>query len=137
MVESWATSESTRRSMLSNKRRDTSTELAIRRELHSRGFRYRVDYPPVAGLRRRADVVFTRARLAVFIDGCYWHGCPLHGTQPKRNSVYWGPKLAANRARDEDTNVRLAAEGWTVLRFWEHESPASVADSIGAELSAI
>lgn len=85
--------------MLANKRRDTSTELAVRRELHSRGLRYRVDAAPVPGLRRRADIVFTRVRIAIFIDGC-WHGCPIHTTSPKLNADYWGPKLAANVDRD-------------------------------------
>jgi len=136
MPDSWATSEGTRKSMLANKRRDTSTELSVRRELHARGLRYRVDYPPVAGLRRRADIVFTRARVAVFIDGCFWHGCPIHATSPKRNSDYWGPKLAANVVRDSDTNQRLEAEGWTVLRFWEHESPTEVATAIARAVAA-
>lgn len=134
MPESWATSDGTRKSMLSNTRRDTSTELAVRRLLHARGLRYRVDYPPVPGLRRRADIVFTRAHLAVFIDGCFWHGCPLHATSPKRNSEYWGPKLAANVARDADTNRQLETAGWHVLRFWEHEEPATVVERIATEL---
>ncbi|MFF2634392.1 very short patch repair endonuclease [Microbacterium sp. NPDC058021] len=128
MADSWASSEGTRKSMLANKRRDTSTEIAVRRELHARGLRYRVDFAPLPGLRRRADVVFTRARVAVFIDGCFWHGCPIHGTAPKRNADYWGPKLAANVARDQDTDRRLADAGWRVLRFWEHEAPSAVAD---------
>ena len=127
MAESWATSEGTRKSMLSNKRRDTRTELSVRRLLHARGLRYRVDFAPVPGLRRRADIVFTRARLAVFIDGCFWHGCPLHATHPKKNSDYWEPKLAANSARDADTNLRLSDAGWRVLRFWEHEPEERVA----------
>lgn len=130
MTESWASSEATRRSMLANKGRDTSTEMAVRRALHSRGLRYRVDYAPIPGLRRRADIVFTRTRIAVFIDGCFWHGCPTHGTTPMRNAEYWGPKLAANVTRDRDTDRRLEAGGWRVLRFWEHEAPSDVADRI-------
>lgn len=123
--------------MLSNERRDTTTELAVRRLLHARGLRYRVDYPPLTDQRRRrADIVFTRARIAVFIDGCFWHGCPEHATSPKRNVEYWGPKLAANRARDLDTNTRLEAAGWTVLRFWEHEDSRAVADLIELEYNA-
>lgn len=128
MTDSWASSEGTRKSMLANKRRDTVTEMAVRRALHSRGLRYRVDYAPIPGLRRRADIVFTRARIAVFIDGCFWHGCPIHGTTPKRNAGYWGPKLAANAARDRDTDRQLEAAGWRVFRFWEHEAPSEVAD---------
>jgi DNA mismatch endonuclease (patch repair protein) len=116
--------------MLANKRRDTSTELAVRRELHSRGLRYRVDFPPVPSLRRRADIVFTRARIAVFIDGCFWHGCPIHGTAPKRNADYWGPKLAANRDRDRDTDRRLTDAGWIVMRIWEHEAADVASDRI-------
>jgi DNA mismatch endonuclease (patch repair protein) len=116
--------------MLANKRRDTSIELAVRSRLHGIGLRYRVDYPPVPGLRRRADIVFTRARLAIFIDGCFWHGCPKHGTSPKRNAAYWGPKIANNIARDTDTNDRLRAAGWKVVRFWEHESLESIVTSI-------
>ncbi|MCR2817315.1 very short patch repair endonuclease [Microbacterium sp. zg.Y1090] len=130
MADSWASSEGTRKSMLANKRRDTSTEIAARRELQSRGLRYRVDFAPVPGLRRRADVVFTRARIAVFIDGCFWHGCPIHGTAPRRNADYWGPKLAANVARDRDTDRRLSAAGWIVARFWEHESAREIADTV-------
>jgi len=128
--QSWASSESTRKSMLANKRRDTSTELAIRRQLHARGLRYRVDFAPVPGLRRRADIVFTRARIAIFVDGCFWHGCPMHATAPKTNARYWGPKLAENIARDRDTDRRFVDAGWQVLRFWEHEAPAEVASRI-------
>lgn len=130
MTKSWASSEGTRKSMLANKRRDTSPELAIRRTLHARGLRYRVDFAPVPGLRRRADIVFTRAHVAVFIDGCFWHGCPIHGTSPKRNGDYWGPKLAANVERDRDTDQQLEAAGWQVLRFWEHEGPEVTASRI-------
>jgi len=131
-TESWASDAGIRRSMLSNKRRDTSIELAVRRRLHARGVRYRVDYPPVPGLRRRADVVFIRCRVAVFIDGCFWHRCPVHGTHPKRNADYWEPKLDANAARDAETTALLEAAGWTVLRFWEHEDPDDVAARIAA-----
>ncbi|TFV81478.1 very short patch repair endonuclease [Microbacterium sp. dk485] len=136
MAESWATSASTRKSMLANKRRDTSTELALRRQFHSRGLRYRVDFAPIPGLRRRADIVFTRARIAVFIDGCFWHGCPIHASAPKRNADYWGPKLAANIDRDRDTDRRLETAGWRVMRFWEHEAPGAAADRIDAAVRA-
>lgn len=132
MAESWATSAGTRKSMVANKRRDTSTELAVRRELHSRGLRYRVDLAPIPELRRRADVVFTRARLAVFVDGCFWHRCPVHGTLPKRNADYWIPKLAANVERDRDTDRHLQEAGWRVLRLWEHEAPKAAADRVEA-----
>jgi DNA mismatch endonuclease (patch repair protein) len=123
---SWASSEGSRRSMRSNRSRDTGPELAVRQLLHRAGLRYRVDFPPIGG-RRRADVVFTRQRIAIFIDGCFWHGCPQHASTPKTNSDYWVPKLARNIQRDRETDSTLRASGWTVLRFWEHQLPAEVA----------
>lgn len=111
-------------------RKDTTPEMAIRREVHRRGLRYRVDASLPAIPRRRADLLFTRAKVAVFVDGCFWHGCPQHGTQPKNNGSWWECKLAGNQARDADTNDRLQAEGWTVLRFWEHEDFLPAADEI-------
>jgi DNA mismatch endonuclease, patch repair protein len=106
-------------------RRDTAVELAIRRELHRRGHRYRVDRRPSDRLRTRADILFTRGRVAVFIDGCFWHGCPEHGTAPKANAKWWQEKIAANIARDRRTDEALEAEGWLVLRIWEHEDVAA------------
>ncbi|WP_413318049.1 very short patch repair endonuclease [Agrococcus sp. 1P02AA] len=128
---SWATSASSRASMLANRSRNTAPELAVRRILHADGLRYRVDYPALASdLRRRVDIVFTRSRIAVFIDGCFWHGCPEHFVAPKANADYWGPKIARNRERDSETNARLVAAGWRVMRFWEHEEPVEVAERI-------
>lgn len=118
------------RRMSSYPRRDTTPELAIRREVHRRGLRYRVDASLPVIPRRRADLLFSRARVAVFVDGCFWHGCPQHGTHPKNNGSWWEQKLAGNKARDSDTNDRLRAEGWTVLRFWEHEDFLAAADAI-------
>ncbi len=115
--------------MKANRARDTSPELAVRRLLHAIGLRYRVDYPPLGG-RRRADIVFTRQRIAVFIDGCFWHGCPEHATLPKANADYWLPKLQRNIVRDRETDELLRDSGWTVLRFWEHEASADVARAI-------
>jgi DNA mismatch endonuclease (patch repair protein) len=106
-------------------RRDTRHELELRSALHQAGLRYFVDRP-IEGTRRRGDVVFPRKRVVVFSDGCFWHGCPEHGTWPKRNADWWRAKIEANRARDRDTDRRLAAAGWTVIRVWEHE-PAHVA----------
>lgn len=111
-------------------RRDTRPEMSLRRELWRRGLRYRVDTPPLPGLRRRADVVFARARVAVFVDGCFWHLCPDHATAPKANGAWWSAKLGANVARDRDTDRRLAEDGWTVLRIWEHESVVDAADRV-------
>jgi DNA mismatch endonuclease (patch repair protein) len=117
--------------MRANRRRDTKPELAVRRLVHAAGLRYRVDYAPLPDQRRlRADLVFTRARVAVFVDGCFWHGCPQHHTVAKRNADFWAAKAAGNRARDERVNATLVAEGWTVLRFWEHDDPAEVATRI-------
>lgn len=117
--------------MRGNRRRDSKPEIAVRRILHAKGLRYRVDAAPLASLaRRRADVVFTRHRIAVFIDGCYWHGCPQHFKLPKTNVDYWTAKIEGNRRRDADTDSRLRAQGWRVLRYWEHEAAEAVADSI-------
>ncbi len=94
------------------------------------GLRYRVTWPVPGQRRRTIDIAFTRARVAVYIDGCFWHGCPLHGTMPRSNTAWWEAKLSANQARDASVNSQLNALGWTVLRFWEHEAPDSVAERI-------
>ena len=113
--------------MLGNRRRDTAPELLIRRLLHAQGLRYRVDWPLPFDRRRRADIVFTKQKVAVFIDGCFWHGCPEHYIAPRANREYWADKVAGNEARDRDTDHRLHDTGWTVLRFWEHEDAGDVA----------
>lgn len=113
-------------------RRDTRPELALRRVLYSRGLRYRVDRPVLTGVRRRPDLVFIGARVAVFVDGCFWHGCPDHATWPASNAVFWREKIEANRQRDADTDARLAAAGWIVVRVWEHENPIVAADRVEA-----
>lgn len=113
----------TNTNMASFPRRDTAPELALRRQLHALGLRYRVQYP-VPGLpRRKIDVAFTRYRVAVFVDGCFWHSCPLHGSMPKSNSDWWALKLAAIRSRDKNTNESLERSGWVVLRIWTHVGP--------------
>ncbi|PZE28498.1 very short patch repair endonuclease [Curtobacterium sp. MCLR17_042] len=127
---SWASSEAVRRSMRGNTSQDTKPELLVRRELFRRGLRFRVDYRLAPPQRTRADVVFTRARVALFVDGCFWHGCPVHATTPKSNAAYWLPKLQANRDRDVATTALLIEQGWTVLRFWEHEPVSAVADAV-------
>lgn len=119
--------------MVANSRKNTRPELALRSELHRRGLRYRLNRLIVAGDHAtRPDVVFPRERIAVFLDGCYWHGCPEHGTQPRTNSDYWSAKIARNRARDERNNAALASSGWRVIRVWEHEDPTAAADPIEA-----
>lgn len=127
-------SAATRARMSAQRRRDTAPELALRRELHRRGRRYRVDRAPLPGMRRRADLVFPRARVAVFVDGCFWHRCPRHATSPKNNAAWWATKLDGNVARDRDTDERLAAAGWTVVRIWEHEDPVTAADAVEVAL---
>ena len=106
--------------------KDTAAELAVRRLLHAAGLRYRVEYPVPGMARRRMDIAFTSVKVAVLIDGCFWHGCPLHATQPKSNAEWWRQKLDRNMARDLETTAHLEAAGWEVLRFWEHEAAADV-----------
>lgn len=118
-----ASSEGVRQRMRLTPRRDTSAELCIRRRLHAMGLRYRVNAKPLANSPRRADIVFGRARIAVFIDGCFWHACPEHGTWPKANREFWRAKILRNVERDADTNDRLRGHGWIVIRVWEHEQP--------------
>ena len=120
--------------MRATRQRDTPAELAIRSALHRQGFRYRVD--AVVLDRRRADIVFHREMVAVFVDGCFWHGCPVHGTLPKTNRDWWREKLAGNCERDRDTDWRLRRRGWTVLRFWAHEEPRLAAKRIAGILRA-
>jgi DNA mismatch endonuclease (patch repair protein) len=132
-TKSFAVSEGVRSRMQLQRTRDTAPELALRRELHARGLRYRVDRQPLRGLRRRADIVFGPARVAVYVDGCFWHGCPEHGNpRPSSNSWYWPDKIATNKARDADTDRRLMAAGWAVIRCWEHENPVDVASQVEA-----
>ena len=126
---SWASSPGNRRSMQGNRSRDTKPELAVRSAVHRRGIRFRVSVRPEPELSRTADLVLRRSRIAVFVDGCFWHGCPDHHTQPATNSEYWADKIARNVERDAETTAYLRRAGWTVLRFWEHEDPESVADS--------
>jgi DNA mismatch endonuclease (patch repair protein) len=111
-------------------RRDTKPELAVRRAVWGLGLRYRVDVKPIAGLRRRADMVFTRARVAVYVDGCFWHSCPQHATVPKANRQWWVEKLAANVRRDRDTDRLLTEAWWMFVRIWEHEDPIDAAKRI-------
>jgi DNA mismatch endonuclease (patch repair protein) len=111
-------------------RASTKPELALRRELHRRGLRFRVNHPELPG---RPDIAFTRAKIAVFVDGCFWHRCPEHGTLPRNNREWWEAKLDRNVARDRAKDAALVDLGWTVMHAWEHESPDFVADRVEAE----
>lgn len=124
--------------MRGNRRRDTAPELRLRRALHNAGLRFRVDLPirEVGRGPIRPDVVFTRAHVAVFIDGCFWHGCAEHGTSPQTNSAYWTAKIAINQERDRQQTEVLEAAGWTVLRFWEHEDTAVAVATVREMLAA-
>lgn len=111
-------------------RRDTAPELALRRALWHAGLRYRVQYK-VPGLpRRKIDIAFTRQKVAVQVDGCFWHGCPEHGTVPGRNTEWWRWKIQRNQDRDRDTDARLAELGWSVIHVWEHEDPTEAAGRV-------
>ncbi len=110
-------------------RRDTPCELAVRSAVHAKGLRYRVDWQ-LPGTRRRADMAFVGVKVAVFIDGCFWHGCPNHATWPKANARWWRNKIETNIQRDRDTDILLRRSGWRVLRFWEHEDSLRAARAI-------
>lgn len=114
-------SEVVRRQMEAQRRKDTSPEVALRKMLFADGLRYRVNYKVPGAPRRTIDIAFPSRRVAVFIDGCFWHGCPQHGLAPKHNGDWWASKLAKNHERDVETTGLLESQGWTVLRFWEHE----------------
>ncbi len=117
------------------RQKGTNAELALRREMYRIGLRYRIDYEVLKKPRRVADIAFPGRKIAIFVDGCFWHGCPEHGTWPKRNADFWRQKIEANRQRDADTNARLQANGWTALRFWSHESPVEAAQAVARVLA--
>ncbi len=118
--------------MRSNRRRDTRPERAVRNAVHAAGLRYRVDFPikPTQGRSIRPDLVFPRRKVAVFVDGCFWHGCPEHGTLPTANRSYWQPKIAENVERDRRHTATLEEDGWVVIRVWEHESAIEAVEKI-------
>lgn len=110
--------------------RDTAPEMRLRTQLHSLGLRYRVHVRPLPELRRTADIVFPRVRVAVFVDGCFWHSCPAHATAPSANGEWWAAKLTKNVERDLDTDRKLTAAGWLVVRVWEHEDPTEASGRV-------
>ncbi|MEU7139351.1 very short patch repair endonuclease [Nocardia sp. NPDC046473] len=120
--------------MSRQRRSGTKPELALRKELHRRGLRYFVDRAPIRGQRRRADLVFPRLRIAVYVDGCFWHRCPQHATDPRNNAEWWAAKLAGNVARDRATDAALIDAGWQVIRVWEHEDAVAAADRVQVAL---
>ncbi|MEV6895835.1 very short patch repair endonuclease [Amycolatopsis sp. NPDC051372] len=134
-VDSLNTTSAVRARMSKQKSRDTGIEIALRKILHAAGFRYRVHRRPVKGVRREADLVFGPARVAVFVDGCFWHGCPDHATWPKNNADFWRTKIETNRRRDADTDTRLHDAGWLAVRIWEHEAVDTAADRVIAAVS--
>lgn len=118
------------------KARNTTPEVALRREIRQLGYGYRVEFPLPGMPRRRCDIGFRKARVAVFVDGCFWHSCPVHATVPVRNREWWKEKLATNVARDRDTDSRLTAAGWMSIRVWEHEDMAAAAQRIAEAVRA-
>jgi DNA mismatch endonuclease (patch repair protein) len=127
---SWAKTPAVRASMRANKARDTGPERRLRSILHGAGLRYRVNVRPIPSLRRTADVVFPSNRIAVFVDGCYWHGCAEHYRPARLNDTFWSTKIEGNRQRDRETDQLLSAAGWSVIRVWEHEDPAEAASRV-------
>ena len=124
-----ASSLSVQRRMQATRQRDTPCEIGLRSALRRLGLRYRVDWQ-LPGTRRRADVAFPRLKVAIMVDGCFWHACPVHATWPKKNALWWREKILANQRRDRDTDSRLKAQGWKVLRFWEHEHSSNAAKKV-------
>ncbi|WP_344935133.1 very short patch repair endonuclease [Sphaerisporangium flaviroseum] len=132
-----ASSAGVRKSMQANKGRDTKPELALRSAVHALGLRYRVSVRPLPEVRRTADLVFTKAKLAVFLDGCFWHGCPDHHTKSATNAAYWAEKIVRNRERDAETDRKLTEAGWQIMRVWEHENPKEAAVHIAEQVQSI
>lgn len=130
--ESWVSSPAVRAVMRGNKGRDTKPERRLRSAAHALGLRYRVGARPLPSVRRTADLVFVRAKVAVFLDGCFWHGCPDHHRPAKRNSEFWTTKIEGNRERDKETNRLLAEAGWLAVRIWEHEDAVDAAEQVSA-----
>jgi DNA mismatch endonuclease, patch repair protein len=134
--QSWARDANVRKIMLGNRSRDTRPEVVIRARLHADGLRFFKHRKPLRGLRCEADIVFPTERVAVFVDGCFWHGCPEHWHQPTTNGDFWRAKVQRNIARDVRNDRVLREAGWAVVRVWEHEPPASVASRVAATVRA-
>ncbi|MFS0887098.1 very short patch repair endonuclease [Aeromicrobium sp. 179-A 4D2 NHS] len=126
--------EHVRRRFAAQRTRDTTAEIQLRRELHRMGYRYRVDTVAEPSIRSKPDIVFRRKKVAVYVDGCFWHGCPEHFIPPKNNAAWWDEKISANRHRDASTRARLVEHGWRVLAFWEHEDVLVAANVVATAL---
>ena len=122
--------------MQNQRRRDTALETRLRSRLHALGYRFRVDHRLEPSLRCRGDIVFTRAKVVVFVDGCFWHGCPEHATAPKNNAAWWAEKLAANVVRDQRNSLALGELGWVVVRIWEHEPVDTAVERVVDEVAS-
>jgi DNA mismatch endonuclease (patch repair protein) len=125
------TSPDAEKRMKNQRQGDTRPEMALRKILFRKGYRYRVNRAPLPGLKCRADLVFPSKKVAVFVDGCFWHVCPEHGTWPKNNAAWWKEKLEANQRRDKKVNAMLTDHGWLPFRIWEHENPETAAAKVG------
>lgn len=134
--KSWASSEANRASMRANRSRDTKPEILVRSLLHRRGLRFQVCAKPLADVRWTADVIFPARKVAIFIDGCFWHGCPDHYREPRTNSAYWSSKISRNQHRDGEFDRLLEAAGWTVVRRWAHDPPWVIADDVETAVRA-
>ncbi|MEV0726352.1 very short patch repair endonuclease [Micromonospora purpureochromogenes] len=134
--QSWASSAATRRAMQGNRSRDTTPEMAVRRALHGKGLRYRVCTTALPGLRRKIDIVFRPARVAVEVYGCFWHGCPQHHRQPTANHQYWVEKVTKNINRDLQTRQQLEQAGWLLIVVWEHDNPEEAACQVAEAVQA-
>lgn len=130
--DSWASTPAIRKTMQGCKSRDTVPELQLRQAVHALGVRYRVAVRPIRSIRRTADLVFPLERVAVFLDGCYWHSCDVHFKPPKSHVDYWAEKIAGNKRRDQDTDQLLAEAGWCCIRVWEHDDLLLAAQRVAA-----
>nr|WP_216638616.1 very short patch repair endonuclease [Mycobacterium colombiense] len=133
-MESWASSPAVRNVMRSNRSRDTRPEMALRRALHAAGLRYRLNTRPIADSRMTVDVVFPRARVAVEVRGCFWHGCPKHHRPSQRNADFWASKIAGNIKRDEAKRIALEVQGWRLIVVWEHDDVAEAVERVKAAI---
>jgi DNA mismatch endonuclease (patch repair protein) len=127
---SWASTPGVRNRMQLQPSFETQPELLLRRALHTRGLRYRTHRRILPGRSRTVDIVFGPSKVAVLVDGCFWHGCPEHYRIPRTNEAYWRPKIEGNRSRDKETSELLQAKGWLVIRVWEHEDTEDAADRV-------